>query len=144
MKPYTLALAAVFLASPAIAQEYPGNFWVNPQTGEPQAIELGRLSFTGTTYIPPRPIDGWIQIASTEQGNDRIEVDAQSRHVMQSGADRGTVSFYGRTVGARGRSHGLTRYNADCQNFDLEAGGDRVPIGEGTVAEAIYNWACPQ
>ncbi|MBE9008813.1 hypothetical protein IQ250_01115 [Pseudanabaenaceae cyanobacterium LEGE 13415] len=35
-----------------------------------------------------------------------------------------------------------TYYTADCKRFELVLDGQRVPVGDGTIGEAIFNLAC--
>ncbi|HEY9644017.1 MAG TPA: hypothetical protein V6C57_26230 [Coleofasciculaceae cyanobacterium] len=149
MRKLAVLLVSLCWTSPAIAQEYQGNFWVNPQSGRVEKLDLSRsLPSLQSSAVD----DEWIEIAQLD-GGDRLLIKPSSvrqRHLP--GRNTETV-FRARFQSANpnavtgGRDDGT--YAASCSDRALTRLSDSqiqssfdVPTLPGTAGEVLLNWAC--
>lgn len=129
------ALASILLALPVSAQEHPGNWWVNPTTGDVEQIEDG-----GAVATESEDRGDWIVIAQLTRGRElKVREYGVRSRILTSGEEQ--RYFTARIVQGR-RSLDSSVYYAYCEDRALLSGGVDLPIAPGTVAEVLFNWAC--
>lgn len=141
----TLLLAAS-IQQATVAQEYAGNWWVNPQTRQVEGI--GENNALPRSTGSSEGEGSWVEVATDASGDRWL---AKFLRVRQFGSRNPEVVFLGRVRPARRAVVGTDTgsYAADCatgrlirlSDSKIEDGFD-VPTLPGTIGAALHNWAC--
>lgn len=147
-----LSTIAVLFSTPVTAQEYQGDWWINPQSGRFESFnfEAGIQDSIPSVSAPIAQSsvtvpDGWLQIGELVNG-DILLVNPSTQRTTS----RGLIEFQGRVNQAIGSQDYSRVYQANCQNPELidirdvagGAGAGSLPLIPGTVADALWSWAC--
>lgn len=147
-----LVILSLTLAVPALAQEHSGNWWVNPQTGRTERLDLNNpLRQVSSTQVAS---SDWIEIAQLS-GGDHLLVKPSSVRQRQLPSQDAEIVFRARFQSDRRVADGSNRdegtYAAACLSQGLTRLSDSqiqtsfdVPTLPGTAGGALLEWACRQ
>lgn len=149
---YLLPIALLtLLPAPVLAQEYSGNWWVNPQTRAVEQLDLEQLPYLQP--VSSTASSDWIEIAQLS-GGDRLLVKPSSLRQRQAPGRDPEMTFRARYQSTQVIATGQSRrdegsYAANCLNGGLIRLSDGqietsfpVPTLPGTAGEALWQWAC--